>query len=98
QAGVYSGVLHYLNSMQVAGTEDGKAVAAQMHKLPVQDAVSRNALVRQDGRVIRDMYLVEVKSPSESKGDWDYYRIVRTIPGDQTAIPLSDSKCALLKQ
>ncbi|MCP3467278.1 MULTISPECIES: ABC transporter substrate-binding protein [unclassified Bradyrhizobium] len=98
QAGVYSGVLHYLKSMQVAGTEDGKAVAAQMHKLPVQDAVSKNALVRQDGRVIRNMYLVEVKSPSESTGDWDYYRIVRTIPGDQTAIPLSESKCALLKQ
>ncbi|MGY8631064.1 ABC transporter substrate-binding protein [Bradyrhizobium sp. 14AA] len=98
QAGVYSGVLHYLKSMQVAGTQDGKAVAAQMQRLPVQDAVSKNALVRQDGRVIRDMYLVEVKSPSDSKGDWDYYRIVRTIPGDQTAIPLSESKCALLKQ
>lgn len=95
QAGVYSGVLHYLKAMKAAGTNDGRSVAAEMRKLPVDDLVSKHAIVRQDGRVIRDVYLVEVKSPSESKGDWDYYRIIRTIPGDQATIPLSESKCAL---
>lgn len=98
QAGVYSGVLHYLKAMKAAGTEDGKAVAEKMRELPVQDLVSKNATIRKDGRVIRDMYLAEVKSPTESKVDWDYYRILRTIPADQVALPLAESKCALVKR
>ena len=98
QAGVYSGVLHYLKAVKAAGTEEGKAVAAKIRELPVQDLVTSNATVRSDGRVLRDMYLAEVKAPSESKAEWDYYKILRTIPADQAALPLSQSKCALVKQ
>jgi branched-chain amino acid transport system substrate-binding protein len=98
QAGVYSGVLHYLKAVEAAGTVEGKAVAAKIRELPVQDLVTGNGTVRADGRVLRDMYLAEVKSPAESKVEWDYYKILRTIPADQAALPLSESKCALVKK
>lgn len=98
QAGVYSSVLHYLKAVQAAGTDDGKAVAAKMREMPVDDFFAKGAKIREDGRLIHDMYLVEVKRPEESKGPWDYYKIVRTIPGDQAAQPLSESKCPLVKK
>lgn len=98
QAGVYSAVTHYLKAMQAAGTDDGTVVAAKMRDLPVDDLITKGGKVREDGRVIRDMYLIEVKAPSESKGPWDYYKVQRTIPGDQAAIPLSESKCSLVKK
>lgn len=98
QAGVYSAVTHYLKAMQAAGTDDGTVVAAKMRDLPVDDLITKGGKVREDGRVIRDMYLIEVKAPAESKGPWDYYKVQRTIPGDQAAIPLSESKCSLVKK
>lgn len=97
QAGVYSAVLHYLKAMQQAGSEDGKIVAAKIKELPVNDLVTKGGVARKDGRVLRDMYLAEVKTPTESKAPWDYYKIVRNIPADQAAVPPAESKCSLMK-
>lgn len=98
QAGVYSSVMHYLKAVKAAGTDEAKAVAAKMRETPVDDFFAKGAKIREDGRLIHDMYLVEVKSEKESKGPWDYYKILRTIPGDQAAVPLSESKCPLVKK
>ena len=97
QAGTYSAVLHYVRAMQAAGTPDGKAVADKMRELPVDDFFAKGR-VREDGRVIHDMYLVEVKTPSESKAKWDYYKVLRRIPAEEAAQPLSESKCSLVKK
>jgi branched-chain amino acid transport system substrate-binding protein len=98
QAGTYSAVTHYLKAMQAAGTDDGKAVATKMRELPVDDLITKGAKVRDDGRVARDMYLIEVKAPNESKEPWDYYKVLRTIPAEQATMPLSESKCSLVKK
>ncbi len=98
QAGVYSSVMHYLKAVKAAGTDDGKAVAVKMRETPVDDFFAKGAKLREDGRLVHDMYLVEVKRPEESKGAWDYYKILRTIPGDQAAQPLAQSKCPLVKK
>jgi branched-chain amino acid transport system substrate-binding protein len=98
QAGVYSSVLQYLKAVKAAGTEDADAVAAKLRELPVNDVFAKNGKVRVDGKMVHDMYLIEVKAPSESKGPWDYYKILRTIPGDEAASPLSESKCPLVKK
>lgn len=98
QAGVYSSVLHYLKAVAHAGTDDSTAVAQAMREIPINDAVMRNASIRPDGRVIHDMYLLQVKKPSESKGPWDYYNIVSTVPGDVAFRPLSDSVCPLVQK
>jgi branched-chain amino acid transport system substrate-binding protein len=97
QAGTYSAVLHYLQAVKAAGTVEGLAVADKMRALPVHDAVFDKGTVRADGRMVHDMYLAQVKTPAESKGPWDLYRILRTIPADQTAIPLSASTCKLVQ-
>jgi branched-chain amino acid transport system substrate-binding protein len=97
QAGTYSAVLHYVRAMQAAGTLDGKAVADKMRELPVDDFFAKGR-VREDGRMIHDMYLVEVKTPSESKAKWDYYKVLRRIPAEEAAQPLSESKCSLVKK
>jgi branched-chain amino acid transport system substrate-binding protein len=97
QAGTYSAVLHYVRAMQAAGTPDGKAVADKMRELPVDDFFAKGR-VREDGRMIHDMYLVEVKTPSESKAKWDYYKVLRRIPAEEAAQPLSESKCSLVKK
>jgi branched-chain amino acid transport system substrate-binding protein len=97
QAGTYSAVLHYLKAMQAAGTADGKAVAAKMRELPVDDFFAKGK-IREDGRLLHDMYLVEVKTPAESKAPWDYYKVLSTIPAEDAAQPLSMSKCALVKK
>jgi branched-chain amino acid transport system substrate-binding protein len=96
QAGTYSSVMHYLKSMQAAGTIEGPAVAAQMHALPVDDFFAKGE-VRADGRLLHDFYLAEVKAPSESTGPWDYCKIRRIIPAQEAAQPLAQSKCALVK-
>lgn len=98
QAGVYSSVLHYLKAMKVAGTDDADVVAAKMRELPVNDFFAKNGKVRVDGRMEHDMYLIQVKAPSESKGPWDYYKVLRTIPAAEAFIPLSESKCPLVKK
>ena len=74
QAGDYSAVMHYLKAVKAAGTTEGKAVAAKMHETPINDLTLKNARVRPDGRVFRDMYLMQVKAPAESKYPWDYYK------------------------
>ena len=88
QAGTYSAVLHYLKAMKAAGTTDGKAVAAKMRELPVDDFFAKGR-VREDGRMMHDMYLVEVKTPSKSKAPWDYYKVLRQIPAEDAAQPLA---------
>jgi branched-chain amino acid transport system substrate-binding protein len=97
QAGTYSAVLHYLKAMQAAGTADGKAVAEKIRELPVDDFFAKGR-VREDGRMMHDMYLVEVKAPSESKAAWDYYKVLRRIAAEEAARPLSESKCSLVKK
>ena len=96
QAGTYSSVMHYLKSMQTAGTPEGTAVAAQMRALPVDDFFAKGR-VREDGRLLHDFFLAEVKAPSESTAPWDYYNIRRIIPAEEAAQPLAQSKCALVK-
>ncbi|MCP8896514.1 ABC transporter substrate-binding protein [Shinella daejeonensis] len=98
QAGVYSAVTHYLKAVQAAGTDEAKAVAAKMRELPVDDFFARGGKVREDGRMVHDMYLVKVKSPEESNGPWDYEEIIATIPGDDIFLPLAESTCPLVKK
>ena len=98
QAGVYSAVTHYLNAIQEAATDDAKTVVEQMKATPVNDFFAKNGTIREDGRMVHDMYLARVKTPEESKQQWDYYEILRTIPGDQAFLPLSESSCSLVTQ
>jgi branched-chain amino acid transport system substrate-binding protein len=98
QAGVYSAVTHYLNAIQEAATDDAKTVVEQMKATPVNDFFAKNGTIRDDGRMVHDMYLARVKSPDESSGEWDYYEILRTIPGDQAFLPVSESSCSLVTQ
>ncbi|MGA0594633.1 ABC transporter substrate-binding protein [Enterovirga sp. CN4-39] len=98
QSGIYSGVLHHLKAVQAAGTKDTQAVLAKMRELPVEDAFSRNGKVLPNGRMIHDMFLVQVKKPSESKAPWDYYSILSTIPAEKAFRPLSESACPLTKK
>jgi branched-chain amino acid transport system substrate-binding protein len=98
QAGTYGATLHYLRAVKAAGTDEAKAVMAKMKELPINDFMTRNGRIREDGRVIRDMYLMQVKTPDESKGDWDLAKIVATIPGDQAFRPLSEGGCPLVKK
>jgi branched-chain amino acid transport system substrate-binding protein len=97
QAGTYSAVLHYLKAIAAAGTAEGKAVADKVRALPVDDFFAKGR-VREDGRMMHDMYLVEVKSPAESKAAWDYYKVLRRIPAEEAAQPLSESTCPLVKK
>ncbi len=97
-AGDYSSTLHYLKSVQAAGSDDPDAVSAKMRELTINDMFTKNGKVRADGRMVHDMYLWEVKSPAESKGPWDYLKLVKTIPGEQAFMPLSQSTCYLVKK
>jgi branched-chain amino acid transport system substrate-binding protein len=96
-AGVYSAVTHYLEAVKAAGTDDANAVAAKMRELPVHDSILPSATVRVDGRVMRPYYLFEVKSPAESHGPYDYYKLVREIPAEEAARPLNQGGCSLAK-
>jgi branched-chain amino acid transport system substrate-binding protein len=98
QAGTYGATLHYLRAVKAAGTDEAKAVMAKMKELPINDFMTRNGRIREDGRVIRDMYLMQVKTPDESKGEWDLAKIVGTIPGDQAFRPLSEGGCPMVKK
>jgi branched-chain amino acid transport system substrate-binding protein len=98
QTGVYGSVLHYLKGIQAAGTDDPAKVMAKMRELPIEDAFVHGGRLREDGRVIRDMYLARVKKPSESREPWDYLEIIKTIKGDDAFRPVSESKCPLLKK
>lgn len=98
QAGTYSGVLHYLKAVEAAGTTDADAVADKMRELPVNDFFAQDGVVRKDGRMEHDMYLVEVKTPAESTKPWDYYKVLATLPAEQVTRPLAESACPLVKQ
>src|SRR5216683_1347827 len=96
QAGTYGAVLHYLKAVKAAGTDEAKAVLAEMRKLPINDFMTKDGKVREDGRVIRDMYLMQVKTPEESKGEWDLAKIIATVPGNEAFRPLADGGCPLV--
>jgi branched-chain amino acid transport system substrate-binding protein len=97
-AGDYSSTMHYLKAIEAAGTDEAKAVMAKMREMPVNDMFAKNGRIREDGRMVHDMYVYEVKKPSESKGRWDYYKLRAVIPGDQAFRPLSESQCPLVKK
>ena len=96
QAGVYSSVYHFLKARAAAHTADWRVVAQKMREIPIHDVVMRNASIRPDGRVIHDMYLYQVKAPAESKGPWDYLKLLSTIPAQQAFRPM-DPACPLVK-
>ena len=96
-AGVYSAVTHYLQSVKAAGTDEPNAVAAKMRELPVSDAILDSATVREDGRVMRPFYLFEVKTPAESRKPYDYYKLIREIPAEDAARPLSEGHCPSIR-
>ena len=97
QAATYSATLHYLKAVQAAGTKDTKTVMAKMRELPVKDAFTDNGVLREDGRMVHSMYLFQVKKPEESKGPWDYYKLLAEVPADQAFRPLKDGGCPLVK-
>ena len=97
QAGTYSGVMHYLKAIKEAGTDETEAVAAKMREMPVSDFFAENGKVGANGRMISDVYLLEVKKPDESKGEWDYFNVRATIPGDQAYLDPAKAGCPLVK-
>jgi branched-chain amino acid transport system substrate-binding protein len=99
-AGVYSGVIHYLKALEAMGgnPHDGIKVVEKMKSMPTDDPLFGKGEIQPNGRKIHPAYLFEVKKPSESKGPWDFYKLVGTVPADQAFTPLSESKCALLKK
>jgi branched-chain amino acid transport system substrate-binding protein len=98
QAGIYSGTMHYLKAIEAAKTDEAKAVVAKMKELPVNDFFAKNGKIREDGRHVHTMYLVQVKKPEESKGPYDYYKVLREIPGDQAFRPMEAKfGCSLVK-
>ena len=98
QAGVYSSIMHYLKAVKAAGTTDSAAVMKIMKETPINDMFARGGHIREDGRMVHDMYLFEVKKPSESKGRWDDYKLLATVPGDQAFQSLEASRCPLVKK
>jgi len=97
-AGAYSAAMHYLKAIDAKGTDSAETVLAQMHATPVNDFFAKGGKIRADGRMVHDMYLAEVKKPSESKGEWDMIKIKRAIPGDEAFQPLAASTCNLVKR
>ncbi len=98
QAGAYSSTMHYLKAVQAAKTDDTAKVMAQMKATPINDFFAKNGHIREDGRMVHDMYLFQVKSQAESKHPWDYYKLVATVPGDKAFLPLAQSKCPMVKK
>ncbi len=96
QAGVYSATAHYLAAVKAAGTTDGATVMKKMKETPINDFFATNGKIREDGRMVHDMYLFQVKAPGESKGKWDYYKTLATIP--DPFLPLAESRCPLVKK
>ncbi|MEH2512952.1 branched-chain amino acid transport system substrate-binding protein [Nitrobacteraceae bacterium AZCC 1564] len=98
QAGVYAGALHYLRAAAAANTSDAQAVVAKMKEMPSKDPLFGEGIVRQDGRHIHNMYLFQVKTPAESKGPWDFYKLVETIPAKEAFRPIEEGNCPLVKK
>jgi len=97
-AGIYSSTLHYLRAVESTGSDEAQTVRRQMMETPINDMFAKNGRIRVDGRMVHDMYLAEVKTPAESKSEWDLYKILRTIPADEAYRPLSESKCPLVTE
>jgi branched-chain amino acid transport system substrate-binding protein len=97
QAGTYSATLQYLKAVKAAGTKDSDAVVKKLKELPVDDAFTSNGHVQANGRMVSDLYLFQVKKPSESKRDWDYYNLLATVPGDTAYPTAANSGCPLTK-
>lgn len=95
-AGVYSSTMHYLNAVKETDSDDSQVVRAKMIETPINDMFAKNGQLREDGRMVHDMYLAQVKKPSESSSEWDLYKILRTIPADQAYRPLAESQCKLI--
>src|SRR5690606_8209139 len=98
RASTYCAVLQYVKAIDAAGTDETEAVAEKLHSMPVNDVFAKNGKVGANGRMIYDMYLMEVKSPDESKEPWDYYNVLATISGDEAYIKPADSGCPLVSQ
>jgi len=100
QAGVYASVLHYLKTMEAMGqnSHNGVQIVDKMKELPTDDALFGKGVIRAAGRKIPPGYLFEVKKPEESKGPWDYYKLIATIPAEEAFTPLAQSECALVKK
>ena len=95
-AGVYSSTIHYLNAVKETDSDESQVVRAKMIETPINDMFAKNGKLREDGRMVHDMYLAQVKTPAESKSEWDLYNILRTIPADQAYRPLAESQCKLI--
>lgn len=98
QAGQYSSVMHYLKAVKTINSDDTAKVMAQMKKTPVNDFFAKNGKIRDDGRMVHDMYLLQVKKPADSKTPWDYYHVKATIPAAEAFQPLAESRCPLVKK
>ncbi len=98
QAGAYSATMNYLKAIKAAGTDDSDAVMAKLKSMDISDFFAVHGKIRADGRMVHDMYLMEVKKPSESKGEWDLLKIVKTVPAADAFTPLSESTCPLVKK
>ena len=98
QAGDYSSTMHYLKAVEAAGTDDADAVMKKMRELPINDFFAKGGKIREDGRMVHDMYLVQVKTPAESKKPWDYYKVKATIPGNEAYRSLANSTCPMIKK
>ncbi len=97
QAGLYSATMHYLKAIEAIGTDEAPKVMAQMRAMPINDFFAKNGRIRIDGRMVHDMYLFEVKKPEESKGEWDLYKLITTVPADEAFRPLDKGGCPLVK-
>ena len=95
-AGIYSSTMQYLKAVEATGSDDAQTVRKQMMATPINDMFASNGRIREDGRMVHDMYLAQVKTPEESTGEWDLYKILRTIPAEEAFRPLSESKCPLV--
>jgi branched-chain amino acid transport system substrate-binding protein len=97
QAGDYSSTMHYLKAVAAAGTDDADTVMRKMREMPVNDFFAKNGHIREDGLMVHDLYLAQVKRPAESKDSWDVYKILSVIPGGEAFLPLDKSACPMLK-
>lgn len=97
QAAQYSATLHYLNAVKAAGTDDGEKVMAAMKSMPVNDMYAKGGRIREDGRMLHEMYLMQVKTPAESKYPWDYYKVVAKVPAEEAFTTKAESRCELWK-
>jgi branched-chain amino acid transport system substrate-binding protein len=97
QAADYSAATNYLNAVKATGTDDADKVMAQMRKTKINDVFAKNGFIRGDGRMVHDMYLMQVKSPDKSTEPWDYYNVAQVFKGEEAWTTKAESKCALWK-